>query len=144
MTIPDRRVVPFRHWHYDWLSSGEPAEGLAMSLPYATLLDLERQNSWTGVVDGLPMICAGTIPQWPGRYVAWAYVRRGTLPHLAWMTEAVRTNLAGVRGRIEFTVRADFKPGHRWARALGFEMETPCLRAYGPEGESHVGYVRIN
>ena len=41
------------------------------------------------------------------------------------------------------TVLKDFKQGHRWAKILGFELETPTLRAYGPAGEDHAGYVRI-
>ena len=44
----------------------------------------------------------------------------------------------------ESTVRRDFALGQRWARMLGFEIETPVLRQFGPEGEDHVGYVKFN
>lgn len=142
--ILDRRVVPFKPWHYEWLRAGEAAEGPTMQMDDRTLLELERLNSWTGVVDGVPVVCAGTIPQWPGRTLAWAYVARGTLRHMPWITENVLKNLAGIKGRIEFTVRADFPAGLRWAKTLGFEVETPRLRTYGPQGEDHVGFVRIN
>lgn len=105
---------------------------------------MESANSWTGVVDGTPVVCAGTLQQWPGRHTAWAYVAKGTRPHMAWITERVRENLDGLKGRIELTVRADFAPGLRWARRLGFAVESPLLKMYGPHGEDHVGFVRIN
>ena len=141
----DLRVVRFKPWHYGWLATRVKAEG-GMNFPISDdlLAQLEAQNSWTGVVDGEPMVCAGTIQQWRGRHTAWAYVARGTLPYMAWITENVNANLAFVTGRVEFTVRADFKAGHRWARLLGFYVETPLMKSYGPSGEDHVGYVRFN
>jgi hypothetical protein len=143
MTL-DRRVVPFKAWHYDWLRSTEAAEGPLMRIDDRLLRELEGQNWWTGVVDGAPIVCAGTMQQWPGRHLAFAYVAKGTLPHLPWISEQVMKNLAGLKGRIEFTVRADFAAGLRWAKRLGFEVETPVLKAFGPQGEDHVGFVRIN
>ena len=136
-------VVPFRTWHYDWLD-GEPAEGRHFPAGADVLAQLEGQNSWTGVVDGKPIVCAGTIEQWPGRHQAWAYVSKGVLRHMPWITKAVLDNLALVKGRVEFTVRADFRAGQRWAKTLGFEVETPLLRQYGPLGEDHVGFARFN
>lgn len=142
----DLRVVPFRGYHYEWLRNvRKSAEGgLVLTLTPAILAEMERANSWTGVLDGEPIVCAGTMEQWPGRHLAWAYVSRGTLPFLPWITENVKRKIENVRGRIEFTVRADFPAGQRWAKRLGFEVETPLLRAYGPEGEDHIGYVRFN
>lgn len=140
---PDRRVVPFKRWHYDWLVAGT-AEGSDFRLANHALVALESENSWSGIVDGRVFVCAGTIQQWPGRHTAWAYVARGTLRHMPWITEEVKRALERVKGRIEFTVRADFPAGLRWAKTLGFEIETPRLRGYGPEGEDHVGFVRFN
>lgn len=142
----DRRVVPFRREHYGWLASNAPsAEGsLNVHLTDDLFTQLEAQNSWTCAVDGEPVMCAGTIEQWPGRHIAWAYVRRGTLPHLMWLTDEARKNLARIKGRIEFTVRKDFPAGQRWARQLGFQIETPLLAKFGPEGEDHMAFVRFN
>lgn len=137
--------MPFCGHHYGWLAeAGRAAEGSpCATLSAATLAQLEKQNSWTGVVDGVPVVCAGTIVQWPGRHTAWAYVAQGALKHMPWITAEVLRNLESVRGRIEFTVRVDFPAGQRWAKRLGFEIETPLLKAYGPTGEDHVGYVRL-
>lgn len=134
--------VPFKSWHYGWL--GPSAEFGAFETVEPALRELERQNSWTGVVDGQPIICAGTIQQWGSRHIAWAYLSLDTGPHMRWITRQVLRNLAGVKGRIESTVRMDFEAGHRWAKLLGFHVETPCMKAYGPHGEDFVGYVRIN
>lgn len=142
----DLREVPFKRWHYRWLmEQADKAEGgIAQALTDDLLAVLERSDSRTCVVDGDPVACGGVLKQWPGRYIAWAYVARGSLPHMPWITECVRRGLERTKGRIEITVRKDFRPGQRWARQLGFVVEAPVLRAYGPEGEDHVGYARVN
>ena len=144
--IPDLREVPFRRWHYHWLmdSRAKAEGGLVMQLSDAMLAQLEREASWTGVVDGDPVACGGTLQQWPGRHLAWAYIARGTLPLMPWITEHSLRYVSRPKGRVEMTVRRDFPAGHRWAKRLGFRVETPLLEAYGPEGEDHVGFVRIN
>lgn len=115
-------------------------------MPYdaATLMEMERQNSWTAVVDGDPIACGGTLKQWPRRHTAWTYMTAKTGPHMMFLTRTVKDVLKKVPGRVEMTVRYDFEQGHRWARILGFEVETPRLKNYGPESEDHTGYVRFN
>lgn len=142
--IADRRVVPFRHWHLDWLREVDaPADGSDVS-QFPDTSVLESSCSWTGVVDGEPIGCAGIACQWEGRYVAWAYLGKRSGRHMRWITARAADYLQHPKGRIEMTVREDFPAGHRWAKMLGFEVETPLLRAYGPFGENHVGYVRMN
>lgn len=141
----DRKVVPFRAHHYEWLAASNPTADGGVFLPSAEVCaQLEQQNSWTGVVDGDPIVCAGTYRHWRGRHGAWAYLGKNTAPHMLWITRAVIANLAEVEGRIELTVRADFPQGQRWARALGFRVESPLLEKFGPQGEDHIGFVRIN
>lgn len=139
----DRKVIPFKRWHYDWLGVGiEP--GLAR-LHDSVLAHLEAQNSWTGVVDGEVVFCAGTTQQWPTRHTTWALLHETlSRQHMLWITREVIAGLDRVKGRIELTVRRDFPQGMKWARLLGFRLETPLLACYGPEGEDHAGFVRIN
>ena len=134
-----RAIVPFRRWHVEWLLSGEKS-------PYdiETLMQMEKQNSWTAVGDGKPVACGGTVLQWPGRSLAWTCMGPESGRHMRWLTREASRVLGAVRGRVEATVRRDFDLGHRWARMLGFAVETPVLEAYGPQGEDHVGYVRMN
>lgn len=140
----ERTVVPFRRWHYEWLAARSmPAEGAHFTPVEGAIAMLEGQNSWTAVVDGDPIACGGTIQQWPGRHHAWAYFALGTGRHMEWLTEQAQRVLAPVKGRIEFSVRKDFRAGQRWAKRIGFEVETLVLRGFGPQGEDHVGFVRL-
>lgn len=143
MTL-DRRVVRYQPWHHDWVMKDAPNGGILMDLPLELRKQIAGQNSWTGVVDGDPVACAGTVEHWPGRHLAWAYMTPGTKAHMRWITEAVKDNLATVKGRIEVAVKADYLPGHKWARILGFEVEAPLMRQWGPDGADYTGYVRIN
>ena len=137
-------VVPFRRWHLAWLLADGAAAGGQMQFDIDTLAVLEKQNSWTAVLDGDPIACGGLVEQWPGRYTAWTYLNAKSGPHMRFVTRAVAEKLDAVVGRIETTVRCDFKAGHRWMKLLGFEVETERMKAYGPEGEDHAGYVRFN
>lgn len=137
-----RKIVPFRSWHFEWL--GESIEP-CFSMNQATLAALESQSSYTGMVEGEVIFCAGLVQQWPTRHIAWALLNRQKAPtHMKWITHSARSRLEGVKGRIELTVRADFPQGQRWAELLGFNIETPRLEKFGPEGEDHIGYVRLN
>jgi hypothetical protein len=127
-----------------WLLEQGAAEGASMPYDVDTLMTLEKQNSWSAVVDGKPIACGGTICHWPGRHQAWMYMTPQTSGHMRFITRAVQSGLEKVKGRIEFTVRADFPQGQRWAEMLGFGVETPCLKGYGPQGEDHIGYTRFN
>lgn len=140
----DKRLVPFQRWHLGWIRNGGEAVGGEGGLTPEVLAQLERQNSWTVVVDGFAIACGGTMMQWPGRHIAWAYLNPYTGPHMLFITQAVEKKLAEVDGRVELTVRKDFEKGHRWAKMLGFRVETPTLEAFGPLGEDHVGYVKVN
>ena len=139
-----RAVVPFRRWHLAWLLEAGKAVGGQAQFDIDTLLTLEKHNNWTVVIDGEPMACGGTLQQWPGRHIAWMYLNAKSGPHMRYLTRVVKEGLEKVVGRVEFTVRRDFDLGNRWAQMLGFEVEAPVLRAFGPDGEDHVGYVRIN
>ena len=123
------------------------SDGLVERLPNfarADLSHLEASNSYTMIVDDFPVLCGGTIQQWSRRHVAWSFLNRSSGPHMLWLTRVSRGVLDAVQGRIEMTVRCDFRAGHRWAQMLGFYVETECLSRYGPEGEPHTGYVRHN
>jgi hypothetical protein len=105
--------------------------------------------SWTGVCnDRLVGGCGGIFEVWEGRGKAWAAF--GVVPERAWpaITEKARSTLAAAREvglcRIEATVQEGFDAGHRWARRLGFVLETPePMRFFGPDGASHYLYSRV-
>lgn len=132
-------TVPFKRWHLKWLTH---ADG-PVKISEADLLLLEGKNSWTIVADDTPIACGGTMEQWLGRHVAWAYLHENSGSHMNYVTRQSREIVAGPTGRVEMTVRTDFLAGQRWAGMLGFKAES-VMKQYGPEGEDHVGYVRFN
>ncbi len=133
-------VGKFYRWHLDWL--GEKVE---RTLINSAVLDLlERAEWYTVSYRGDPIMCGGLMKQWPGRYSLNAYMGKDAGRHMTFLTRGARRYLDKVVGRMEFTVRKDFPAGQRWARMLGFEVESPLMKQFGPEGEDHIGYVRIN
>lgn len=139
-----RSVVPFKHWHYEWVLGAPSTDSQGIALDVSTLSALEAHNSWTCVLDGDPIACGGTMQQWPGRHIAWAYFTERTGPHMKFLTSVASDVLSKAKGRVEMTVRSDFELGHRWARMLGFKVETPRMERFGPQGEDHAAYVRFN
>jgi hypothetical protein len=76
--------------------------------------------------------------------VAWALFSKAARYMALSVSRTAREVVRRPQGRVECTVHAGFKDGKRWAEALGFSVETPVLRQYGPTGSDHVGYVRFN
>lgn len=110
----------------------------------AKSLEIDRW-SWTGIEDGVVLGCAGVLPIWQGRGMAWAYISDGVSKNrFLKVHRAVSNFLDGCHlHRIEMTVDWGFDPAHRWARMLGFVMEAGCLRAYTPNGNDVSLYARI-
>lgn len=138
-------VVKFEPWHLDLMVEAELTETpeYMKAGPYRDIL-AAQSNSWSLLSsDGRVLWCGGTIPAWPGRNEGWSYVSQDAGPVMTRITRETIRMLNNAPGRTEITVAKTFDEGHRWARLLGFEVETPLLRAYGPGGEDHVGYVRF-
>lgn len=99
----------------------------------------------TAFVDGVPAICAGLVPIWQGRALAWALLADCGKHSFREIHYAVKRFLdAQEIRRIETSVRRDFPAGHRWARALGFRRETPAgMAGYHPDGSRADLYARV-
>lgn len=138
-------VTAFRRWHMHVLAAdGSPPGGLLMP-NHDTMRAMESApNIVTLLSDGMPVAAGGTIELWANRHMGWTMLPITSAPHMTAVTREARRRLAAVKGRIEMTVLLSFDAGHRWAELLGFEVETPVLRHYGPDGADFVGYVRIN
>lgn len=121
----------------------EGANGYSLSPEECHLME-QSGTCWTIVHDGDPIACGGFIQMWPGRHVAWMLLDDRSRRHMGYVTRQALKKLAGIHGRIELTVRADFYAGLRWAEMLGFKIEAPLMRRFGPDGADHVGYVRVN
>lgn len=88
--------------------------------------------------------CAGLIPQWQGRALAWALIAEEAGRHMVGIHKAVRRALdMHPFRRVETAVASDFMQGHRWAVMLGFEREGR-MRAYTPDGQDCDLYARVH
>lgn len=137
-------VVPFKPEHLIALElqkaqsffsdKWNPAYGRALE---------ECGGSYTGLVEGRPVICAGLVEQWEGRALAWALISEEAGPHFVHVTRLIRKilNMAQYR-RIEAHVDCEFIQGIRWAEMLGFEVEAKMSR-FTAEGRDAFLYVRF-
>jgi len=91
--------------------------------------------------------CGGFIEQWTGRAVVWMVLSdiitsKTMLPLHRCVLQAINSYQPSVFRRLEMTVESSFEPGHKWAKMLGFTLETP-MPCYGPDAASHHLYSRI-
>lgn len=101
-------------------------------------------NAYTAMDGGVPIACSGIVEQWEGRALAWAMLaddiggQRFVRVH-----RAVRRfiDVAPYR-RIEMQVDAEHAQAVRWARLLGFDVESK-MRAFLPNGRDAFMFVRI-
>lgn len=96
---------------------------------------LERSQSYSIFSDKRLLFTGGFVPQWAGRAEAWAMFAPGNTLSFYTLHKIVRRHLEACPfRRVEATVDLEFENGHRWIRALGFELEAPRLKAYFPDG----------
>jgi len=136
------KFVPFEAWHAADVTARNKDTPYIVAFTAAEMLE-EVGGSFSYLVDGEIVACGGLIEQWAGRHQAWMFFTPAAGKHMLAITSRIKRTLEVTPGRIEMTVIKDFELGHRWAKMLGFGVETPCLKAYGPAGEDHVGYVRV-
>jgi len=137
---------------------------VAMQQDHLRRLDLQEAQSFfgtmmndpeylAGLVSGGPaytllggnevLACAGIVPQWQNRAMAWALVGKNAGRAMVALHRAVlRCFEIHPHKRIETTVASKFAEGHRWARMLGFEREG-TMTAFAPDGADYDLYARI-
>ena len=107
-------------------------------------VELESGGGYAVHAGDKVLALAGILPRWQGCGLAWAWLSRGWRKHARVLTEIARVNLdAREFDRIEAGVRCEYARGHAWLRMLGFEMETPLARKWGPDGGDYSIYVRV-
>jgi len=124
----------------------QPAQAEQMALTPENLAALLTSGAvWAAYLNGQPVAIAGLLEFWPGRIVAWAYMGRKAGPAMLKITRAARRELARIhaahagKGRIELCVQDGHDAGGRWARQLGFALESRMRRFYG--GQDYYMYV---
>lgn len=106
--------------------------------------EIANIGGYAAIADGEVLGVGGVMPQLWGGGLAWAWMSRKWRKRAREVTEGVRKILEeSDYPRIEVGVLADFKAGHSWAERLGFYLETPLARKWGPDLQSYSIYVRI-
>lgn len=146
------RLEPIEVWHVLELQpqTAQAATGsiakASVDVPHEKLGYL-REFGFTAMASRSPAACAGVIPQWPGRGLAWMLVDRmvGRFEML-WLNRRVSEFLDKYQPnpfkRIEATTVCGFAQGSRWLRMLGFTYEAE-MKLYDPVGRTHLLYSRV-
>jgi len=139
-------VEPFRMAHLHALAERPTQAHIGAFLQCGPYLQaLERSDSWTAFDGDRILGCAGLLPIWPGLSHCWALLADDIGAGMIGVTRCAHRMLRMHTGRIEAYVEAEFEAGHRWARILGFERDTPgVLRKWFPDGSGAVLYSRVN
>jgi hypothetical protein len=105
--------------------------------------------AWTAIGGGRVLCCYGFAYEHPpseksgGHALAWALLTAGLgAAHLAITRFARATIAASPISRIEAIVRKDYPAERQWAELVGFTLAA-TLRAWGPDGETHLLYERV-
>jgi hypothetical protein len=105
---------------------------------------LEEYPSYTAMVDGKPIGAAGVLWMWRGRAQAWAFISDTGPKNFIRGHRVVKRFLDNCYvQRMEMTCDCDFPQAHRWAKMLGFTMETERMPHYSPDGRDCSMYVRL-
>lgn len=137
-------IVPYKAEHLDKLDLQEGQQYLAVYLKPDLRKLLEGEYSFTGFDGDKVVGCAGLLPQWENRGIVWAYLASDSGRHFPAIHKAVKRFLdAAPFNRIEATVDAEFEPGHRWVKMLGFKLEAPLMRKYRPNDGDSALYARV-
>ena len=107
--------------------------------------------AFTGQSEDGPMICAGVLPVWKGRWFAWAAIStKCRKREMLWIHRNVLKFLDDLQSgepetyrRVESTASAEQPDAQRWLELLGFQKEGR-LRCYDASGSDHIQYARIS
>ena len=109
-------------------------------------------TSWTGMLDGKPVICAGTIPCHPGVGEVWLVFSTAygvEKPSRLWL-ETFKMISFGLEQQLEVNkqfhrlqtaIDVDFHPGIRFAERLGFSNEV-TIKQYAPDKKDFYRFGR--
>lgn len=138
------QVVDFKAEHLEQIALQEAQQYLLSHVEPDMGAHLEGHQSFTGIADGKVVACAGVLPYWEDRGLAWAYLSEDAGAHFVAIHKAVKRYLdVAPFKRIEAAVDVNFEAGHRWIKQLGFELEAPVMKAFRPDGGDASLYARV-
>ncbi len=143
-------IIPFRSEHAKFILSQQLNANELYLRPehrkYALYLE-QVGTSFTAIVDNKPIAAGGIFVLWEGVAEGWVMATSDIWKHSISMAKHFKkkTNVlieTTKIKRLQTTVKADFKLGHKFATWLGFEKEG-LMKYYGPDGSDYIRYARI-
>lgn len=134
-----------------WPASAADIAGLYGAGTYpADAAALAAAGAWTLWRDGAPIAASGLTEVWRGRGLAW-FLAGPDVTVRDWreitrrIAEGIADGHAAGLWRIEVSVADGHAAGHRWARRLGFALESlGPARGYLPNGADAWIYAHID
>ena len=141
------RVLPFEPYHIDLLKAQgvQSAQLTEVSIVPATYASIARpEGPAVTAFDGdRILICGGIAKLSAVNGICWALMAQDSGRHMMSLHRAVKRFIdIHPWKRLEATVQKGFPAGCRWVELLGFEFEGE-MRAYGPDGSTHLRYGRV-
>lgn len=100
--------------------------------------------SFSAWLDARCVAVGGVFTQWGRHGCAWMMASTAIGPHMLQLTRFGRELYRfSPYQRISVTVDCDFSNGHRWAKLLGFVLESERMVAYSPTGRDAALYAWI-
>jgi hypothetical protein len=145
MMVNTIEIVPLDPTHVDTLvvQGAQKEDPITINRQYAEAM-LACGRAWSAMYGQQCIGCAGIADAGLGRGIAWAVLSADAGKHMIAITREARKNiLASGFKRVELTVIGSFGAAHRWARLLGFHLETPHgMRYYYGNNELTYLYAR--
>ncbi len=96
---------------------------------------LESTNSFTGFLNGEPVVCGGILEIWQNRGQVWCIFNEECKYNFVPVFRGIRNFIRNSSfKRIEICVPFGFKKGMRRAEMLGFKLECAMAKKYLPDG----------
>jgi RimJ/RimL family protein N-acetyltransferase len=137
--------VTFEAYHLMQMQTQSAQEWMKAHVSYQDARGLENEHAATLMLDGRPIACAGVFPIWEGRAYLWCWLGcNATAKTFLELHRFAKRFLDGLPfRRVEAAVECDFAAGHRWVKALGFELEAPRMRCFEIDGRDSALYARV-
>lgn len=138
--------MPFKAEHLRYLTpQAEQRRSHAVILASNFGAEMEANFSLSAWEGHKCIAAAGCVPIFNHRAVAWAMLSTDAAPHMLAIVRRVRKAIDMLPyRRIEISVQVDFEAGHRFAKLIGMELETPTpMRAHGANGNDEMQYAVV-
>lgn len=138
-------LVPYKHKHVIQILDQKINLGDKDFYLHGPGKDFEKRGTaFTGMYDGIPMVCGAIENIWPGRGIIWCMFNENAKQNFVPVFRGIRKFLNKSKlQRIEVCIPCGFETGVRRAKMLGFEMECERARKYLSNGTDCTILVRI-